>query len=72
VADYDIYQVTRDPMNLRHRGRVKTRYGGYDKIEEIPETARFQMGGEKVVYFTGETKDGKAVLYNRVPDPKWT
>lgn len=67
----DIYKVTRNPMDLRQRGKVRTRYGSESNMV-LDDDVRHQLGGETVAYFDGEQKDSKVHLYKRVPDPGWT
>lgn len=70
MADDTIVKVERNVMDLRRRAKISTQYGT-PSHQYLPDEARHQMGGEPIVYFFAQSKDGRWVLLQRAPKQNW-
>lgn len=67
----EVYRVERNIMAFYRPAHVTSRFKTTNIRMTLPDDIRFQMGGEAVVFFSGEVTEGKLTLALRVPDPLW-
>ena len=66
-----IVKVERNLFAYWKPAKLSTQYGAAPWYQTLPDDARYQMGGDTVVHFFGQLKDGRWTLLNRAPPQDW-
>jgi hypothetical protein len=70
MHDDVIVKVKRTIMAYWNPVEISTK-GGAPVMQFLPEDVKHRMGGEGVVYFHAEQKDGRWSLKSRAPKQSW-
>jgi hypothetical protein len=70
MPDDVIVKVKRTIMAYWNPVEISTK-GGTLVMQFLPEDVKHRMGGEGVVYFHAEQKDGRWLLKSRAPKQSW-